>query len=40
MIFLTNILGAKIPSEKAWGKKKTVYYDAEQYKEKDFGKMK
>ena len=28
-----------IPSEKAWGKKKKVYYDADQHKEKDLGKF-
>ena len=28
-----------IPSEKAWGKKKKVYYDADQYKDKDLGKF-
>ena len=28
-----------IPSEKAWGKKKNVYYDADQHKEKDLGKF-
>lgn len=27
-----------IPSEKAWGKKKKVYYDAGQRNEKDLGK--
>jgi hypothetical protein len=28
-----------IPSEKAWGKKKNVYYDADQQKEKDLGEF-
>jgi hypothetical protein len=28
-----------IPSEKAWGKKKKVYYDADQQKENDLGKF-
>jgi hypothetical protein len=28
-----------IPSEKAWGKKKKVYYDADQHKGKDLGKF-
>ena len=37
LYFMSLFLG--IPSGKAWGKTKRVYYDADQQKEKDLGKF-